>query len=155
MRGTGATLAALLAALALAACGGDGDDSGGGEQLSKQEFIEQADAVCAESADAEEAAQAKLESATDPEEAADAYEEFGDVARGVNEEINALGRPEGDEKLIDDLAAKQEQLVALVDDLAAAVRAEDQAEAEAVGTELNTLSEEAGKILDSYGFEVC
>jgi hypothetical protein len=155
MKWTGATVAALSAALVLAACGGDGDDGGGGEQLSKQDFIEQADAVCAESADAEEAAQAKLESATGPEQAADAYEEFGDVAEGVNEEINALGRPEGDEELIDDLAAKQEQLVVLVDELAAAVRAEDQAEAEAVGTELNALVEESGKILDSYGFEVC
>lgn len=155
MKGTGFGLTVLFAALALAACGGDDGDDAGGEAISKQEFIEQADAVCAESADPQGEIQAQLESATSPDEAAAAYEELADVSQGINDEINALGRPEGDEELIDDLAAKQEQLVVLVNELAAAVRAEDQAEAAAVGTELNALVAEAGEIFDSYGFEVC
>jgi len=144
-----------LSALALAACGGDDGGGGGGEPISKQEFIEQADAVCADSADTQQEIQAKLESATSPDQAAAAYEELADVSEGINEEINALGRPEGDEELIDDLAAKQERLVVLVDDLAGAVRAEDQAGAEAIGSELDALVAEAGEVFDSYGFEVC
>jgi len=144
-----------LSALALAACGGDDGGGGGGEPISKQEFIEQADAVCADSADAQQEIQANLESATSPDQAAAAYEELADLNQGINDEINALGRPEGDEELIDDLAAKQEQLVVLVDELAAAVRAEDQAEAQSVGEELDALVAEAGEVFDSYGFGVC
>jgi hypothetical protein len=148
-------LTALLATLVLASCGGDDGGGAEGEPISKQEFIEQADAVCADSADAQQEVQAKLESATSPDQAAAAYEELADVNQGINDQINALGRPEGDEELIDDLAAKQEQLVVLVDDLAVAVRAEDQAEAQSVGAELDALVAEAGKVFDSYGFKVC
>ena len=144
-----------LSAAALAACGGDDGGGGGGEPISKQAFIEQADAVCADSADTQQEIQAKLESATSPDQAAAAYEELADVSQGINNEINALGRPEGDEELIDDLAAKQERLVVLVNDLAGAVRAEDQAGAEAIGSELDALVAEAGEVFDSYGFEVC
>jgi hypothetical protein len=156
MKGRGSALIVVLAALALAACGeDDGDGDGGGGSIPKQEFIEQADEVCAESAEAQEEAQAQLGSATSPDEAAAAYEELADVSQGVNEEIKALGRPEGDGELIDDLSAKQDEFVVLLNELAAAVRAEDQAEAEAVGTELDAVVSESGEILDGYGFKVC
>lgn len=155
MRGARTVLIALLAAtLALAACGED-ESGGSDETISKDEFIERADQICAESGDAQAEIQAELEAATSPDEAAAAYEELADVAQSVNDEIDALGRPEGDEELIDDLAAQQDELVTMVRDLAAAIREQDQAAVESIGAELDALSAETGEISERYGLEVC
>ena len=163
-----AALALALAALSLASCGGD--ENGGTTTdteateavtptteatISKEEFIEQADAICTQSGDAQAEAQSVLETATGPEDVASAYEGLAEVFEGVNDEIDSLARPEGDEALIDDLSSTQNEAAALVRELAAAVRAEDQAEAETIATEFERLRAETGEIVDSYGFEVC
>jgi citrate lyase beta subunit len=152
-------MALLVVSPILVACGGDNDSSDGGESsagtISKDEFIEQADAICADSADAQQEVQADLEAAASPEEAAAAYEQLAELSQGVNDEINALGRPEGDEELIDDLAAKQDDLVGMVLDLADAIRAQDQAAVEEVSAELDDLLGETAEISEAYGFEVC
>ena len=164
-----AALALALAAASLAGCGG-GDEDGGAATatetteaaatptettISKQEFIEQADAICAQSGDPQAEAQSVLETATGAEQVASAYEGLAEVFEGVNDEIDSLARPEGDEALIDELSSKQDEAAALVRELAAAARVEDRAAAEAIGTEFEQLRAETGEIVDSYGFEVC
>jgi hypothetical protein len=143
-----AGLALALAAVPLAGCGGD-------DEISKEEFIEQADAICAEGGDAQAEAQSVLETATGAEQVASAYEGLAEIFEGVNDEIDSLGRPEGDGALIDDLSSTQAEAAALVRELAAAVRAEDPVEAEAIGTQFEELRTETDEIVDSYGFEVC
>ena len=153
-----AALALALAAVALAGCGG-GDEGGAATDteavISKEEFIEQADAICAESGDAQAEAQAVLEAATDAEQTASAYEGLAEVFGAVDEEIDSLGRPQGDEALIDELSSKQSEVASLVGDLAAAVRAEDQAEAQRIASDIDQLVAETGELIDGYGFEVC
>lgn len=148
----------LLASFALAACGSDdgaGSDESQGGVVSKEDFVSAADEICSDSADAQAETQSALESATNGEEAAAAYDGLADVAQGVNDEINAIGRPEGDEALIDDLAAKQDELVASVRSLADAVRADDEQAAGEVAAEFDALAAETGTISEDYGFEVC
>ena len=159
-----AALALALAAVALAGCGG-GDEGGAANDaetmptteatISKEEFIEQADAICAESGDAQAEAQSALEAATDAEQTASAYDGLAEVFEAVDEQIDSLGRPQGDEALIDELSSKQGEVASLVRDLAAAVRAEDQAEAEGIASDIDQLVAETGELIDGYGFEVC
>ena len=162
-----AALALALAAVLLAGCGGS--DEGGAATdtettettptteatISKEEFVEQADAICAESGDAQAEAQSALEAATDAEQTASAYEGLAEVFEAVNEQIDSFGRPQGDEALIDELSSKQSEVASLVRDLAAAVRAEDQAEAEGIASDIDQLVAETGELIDGYGFEVC
>jgi hypothetical protein len=157
-----AALALALATVLLAGCGGSDENGNAATDtettettISKEEFIEQADAICTRSGDAQAEAQSALDTATGAEDAGSAYEGLAEVFQGVNDEIDSLPRPEGDEALIDDLSSKQNEAAALVRELAAAVRAQDQAEAERVATEFEQLTAEIGEIADSYGFEVC
>lgn len=156
----------LLAALVIVACGGDDDGSGDGDSndtttaaaettISKAELIEMADEICAASGDTQAQLQAELDSAASPAEAADVYDGLADVNEGLNEEISALPRPEGDEQEIEDMAAMQTEAVGLIRDLASAVRAEDQAEAQQIATELDRIASESGQAAEEYGFEVC
>ncbi|MCI0637163.1 MAG: hypothetical protein L0206_25100 [Actinobacteria bacterium] len=111
-----AVLGVALGSLgSLAACG---DDDGGGDALTKEAFIEQADAICREGGLAIEEATSGL----DPNEMSE--DEFADVIRDevvarIRQQIQAvraLGFPEGDEELLDGLFDQTESVLDELDE---------------------------------------
>ena len=173
----------LLVAVVIGACGGD-DDSGGesgdsttsgttsaesttaastgsdappsdGGPITRDEFIELADAICLANNGQQDALRAELDAATSPEEAAVVYDELAALSEQAVADVTALPRPEGDEATIDRLVGLQSQGVALVRDLAAAVRANDQATGGDLIAQLQTLATEADAADAEFGFQVC
>jgi hypothetical protein len=107
--------AALLLVVPLVACGGDDDDDDGGQALSKADFIEQADAICA-------AGDAELDEATEEAFAegqpdADTLEAYIDdvVAPNLRDQfadIRALGVPDEIDGGVDSLLDAAEDRLA-------------------------------------------
>lgn len=98
---------ALLVALALAGCGDDGGSGGGSDDdpISKADFIEQADQICADGAAELEKADEEYEG-EDPSDPAvlQRYvdEELEPNLRAQFDGVRDLGFPEGDEELLGD-----------------------------------------------------
>ena len=151
-------VAVLLAGLVIATCGGDsgdGDSNGSGESISREEFIERADAICATGDEVQDELTAQLQNATSPEEAADVYEQLADRAEETIAEITALPSPDVDAETIDELAAIQTEGVALVRRLADAVRANDAATGEEIVAQLEQSAQEGDRGDEGFGFQVC
>ena len=173
----------LLVAVVIGACGGD-DDSGkesgdsttsgttgvesttadstssdappsDGGPITRDEFIELADAICLANNGQQDALQVELDAATSPEEAAVVYDELAALSERAVADVTALPRPEGDEATIDELVELQSQGVAFVRDLAAAVRANDQATGEDLIAQLQTLTTQADAADAEFGFQAC
>ena len=114
MRAARVLVIVSMAGVLLASCGDD-------ESISKDDFLEQANAICEEGSD-------ELEEATedidfeDEEEATEFIEgEFRDSIQGQIDDIRDLGFPEGDEEELDEiLNDAEEALEDLVDDPEAA-----------------------------------
>jgi hypothetical protein len=140
------TICALLAVamLALAGCGGDDEGSGSGEPLTKAEFLEQGNAVCAEGNEAIEAAGADLNQNSPPEEIeAFASETLVPEIQGQIDGLRDLSPPEGDE----------DQVEAIID---AAQEANDQLEEDpSLVTSNEDPFNEANDLASEYGLEEC
>ncbi len=120
-------MSGLVVAIALVA-GACGDDA---EALTKEEYIEQANAICAASnAQAElifEEVTADLPDEPTPQQVAEAVVEIGTRSTPIIEaqldDLRALRAPEGDEDtlaaLFDDVEAAQEEFIQLAEDAAA------------------------------------
>jgi hypothetical protein len=149
--------AALLPALALAGCGGGGEETTAASvptveespALSKQELIQQGDAICAEvnaavgTVDASEA------------ETADQVTQAADLYSGMVERIKALGPPEEEDAGYTEFTEAADALAQAESDAQLASERGDEtalAEAESkVEASLESFEEAAG----SYGFEQC
>lgn len=145
---------ALLTAVAFAGCGG-GDDSGA---PSKDDFIAQADQICADykvAADAKEAEFLSLVDGGDLEGAADLFIETTDGITTALDDIVALGAPEGDEETINDWVALGREQVVVAGDIAESVRADDGPAIEAALAEGEALQDEADIVADEYGMIDC
>lgn len=146
-------LVALLAAAVIAGCGGGDDSSSGtGETtaLTKAEFIEQADAICAE---------ANEQSETEAEEFAEengfvlekaSQEQLEEAISDVlvpslaqqADEVAALGAPEGDEDRIDAIVTSLEDAVAQIED-------------DPISVFEGEPLKESRELAADYGFKVC
>lgn len=115
MRRSLAVSAVTALLLTLGACGGSDDSSDDGAtgstesgSISKADFIEQADAICAAGDDATD----ELPDPTTEEEAIDLI--VSDIVpsiRGQISDIRDLGFPEGDEELLDGILTDAEDLL--------------------------------------------
>jgi hypothetical protein len=115
--------------------------------LSKDEFIDQADDICKESAVGIENI-----SADDPEQAA--QDELS-VTEGELDSLRSLAPPEEDQAELDDFFSALEDLVDALDTRALALqRADDEAAAEAE-TEIATAETDLTAAADAYGFNEC
>lgn len=138
-------LAAALGVTAIAAgCGGD-DEDGDGEALTKQEFITQADQICAEGdRQINEAGSAQFGG---QEPSAQEIEEFGTETVAPNiqnqvDQIRALTPPEGDEEQVSAiLDAAQEGIDEVEEDPSLLNQGQD---AGGAFTEANRLAEDYG-----------
>jgi len=137
--------------MAIAGCGGGGDDSSSGPAISKAVFIKKADAVCQggnERMEVDFAAFLKEKKNIKKPSQADYEELVGEVVvpnlRREIKEIRALGAPSGDEDKVDAyLEAVEEGLETAEDDPTVAVKS-----SEAVFGVSSRLAKE-------YGLEVC
>lgn len=136
--------AAALAALALAACGGD-------ERLSKREYLRQADAICAKY-------ERRLDALPEPRTLRDvpSFVERGvPLAREELAELDELRPPEGDEAEVERLLAQVKNTIAGLERLGDAAAARDRAAAEAAAARVEETSERAAKLAQRYGLEEC
>ena len=155
--------ATVLAALVLAACGGDDSSEDSGDSttedatttVTRDEFIEMADAICLANEGAQDALRAQLDTTGSPEEAAEIYDQLADESEQAVDEISALPRPEGDEATIEELAGIQTEAVVLVRELAEAVRGNDQATGEGLIARLQQNAARADEGDTAFGFQVC
>lgn len=147
---------AVLFAAGVAGCGGSDDDSG--EALSKDDFIAQANEICAgvnEDLDSLESDFTEASDSGDSEAAADVLRDGTDILAAGVEELKGLTPPEEDQDTIDEWLALNDEQAEASDDLIDAVADEDNAKAEATGKELDDLAAEADPIADEYGFTEC
>ena len=137
------------AALALSACGGDSGPS-------KDAFIEEADAICAEASDrSEETARDEFSNQEDPrpDEVLAAVKKLIPIQRESIADVRALEMPEDDEAEINDLL---DQADAALDD--AEEEVDTPAEAVAVVQSSDTPEDpfyEVNRAMADYGFEEC
>ena len=141
------TAAALAMAIALAGCGGGDEGSTTSEALSKEEFIAQADEICATSTDEFDAALEELGAGGQPsdEEAATFISEtllpsYKDLAA----QIDALAAPEGDEEEVDAIVTALNDAVA-----------EGESDPEAVIASEDDPFEEFETLAEDYGLTEC
>jgi hypothetical protein len=149
--GRGRGLAGITAAgmLVLAGCGGDGGD--GAESLSKSEWIEQADEICAQ-------ADEDVEALTDPT-TLDEIGAFTDEASGISRDaladLRALRPPEEDQATVDEMLDLVEQQIEIGEQIGEAARNGDEAEVERLVAEAEPLEAEADEMARQYGLEDC
>ena len=137
---------ALLFALAalIAGCGGDDEGSGSGEPLTKAEFLEQGNAICAEGNEAINAAAGDLNQNSPPEEIqAFASETLVPEVQNQIDGLRGLSPPEGDEATVE----------AILD---AAQEANDQVEEDPSAITSNEDPfNEANDLASEYGLQEC
>ena len=134
---------ALAALLLVGAC------SGG--ELTKEEFIEQADEICAE-------ADEKTQDLEQPQSAAE-LGDFVEQARSITiellDDIRALEPPAEDQEQIDTMLSKIEEAIDFLPQIEEAARQQDTAEIGRLGQELQATAAEANQIAQEYGLQQC
>jgi hypothetical protein len=144
----------LGAALFISACGGDDSPetpitvptTATTSDLGKDEFIEEADAICEE-------ANASIGQFVAAGEGFTEAGEIADIRQGVLDDLQDLGPPEDDRRTLDDFLSALEAQVEAGEKIALAnERGTDTAEFE---TELDNARAEAESAGAEYGFEEC
>jgi hypothetical protein len=141
-----ATAVAVLAAFALAGCGG-----GEREPLTREQLIAQADAICAEASDELDA----LGEPETPEELADLAAEAAAIAEDQLRRLRDLQPPAGDEDDYTAMLDLTEEQIEATRGIAEAAAAGDAEAAQARLAEVQELDDEADELAAAYGFEVC
>jgi hypothetical protein len=149
----------LLIVIAIGTCGGDDDETpvpvteiGGATgpglaSLPKDDFIEQADAICAET-------DAGLEGITTAEATRAARQE-AELASGQYEQLQTLPPPEEDAETFAVFAgALEEEVTALGDREVALERGDDAALAE-IDAAVSSAEADAAAAAEDFGFDVC
>lgn len=128
--------------LALASCS---------EGPSKEEFIEQADAICAE-------ADAKTEGLDVPR-TPQGLAEFVDRAQEISEDlladIRALEIPEEGRETIEQMLQKIEETIAFLPDVQEAAESGDLRDIGRIGRRVQESAAEANRLAQEYGLEQC
>lgn len=135
-------LAATLSALSLSAC-----DSG----PSKEDFIEQADAICRRVAEQTD----RLGTARDVEE----FERFVDRAQELTadalRDLRDLERPDEDSDAISRMLDRIEEAASYLPEIKDAVASNDNEAMAEIGAKVQDAAREAQRIAQEYGFEEC
>lgn len=163
-------LGLLLTASLLAACGGGSSDtsdstsaSGGGEELSKSEWIDQADDVCQEYIEDSEGISAEIEALDispkspqeDLTEASELLRQLDASSKEETDELRGLEPPSADADKIDSMLTKVESTRDLGLQAADALEEGDEAKVEEVLSEGGEINDEAEEIAQDYGMKVC
>jgi hypothetical protein len=153
-----ALLVAVFAALGVVACGGDDDapivpveeQTAPPDQLSQDEFIDEADAICEEGNIA--IANLADTSAGDP---TTALAEERELVGGMLDQLSALGAPSEDESTLDDFIDAVEELADNLDKQQLAAERDDATSLAELETEETTIRTEVATAAQDYGFKEC
>jgi hypothetical protein len=151
MRARAMALAALAAVALAAGCGGGGDGGEGGDRLTTEEFLQQADAICAE-------ANQQLDALGEPqsvEELATMAPQALSISEQTLDSLRELSPPEELEAQFDRALELLGQQNALAQELVTAAEAGDQAQLESIVAQAEPLDTEADAIADELGLEEC
>ena len=146
----------VLFAAGIAGCGGDDDGDSG--PLTKDEFIAQADQICADATASTDAQEEEFNSAIEGEDleaAADLLTEGNTTVEDAIAEIEALEPPEEDQATVDEFIELSHQQADLGTELADAVRAGDGATIDELSAQANDLEEQSDTLADDYGMVDC
>jgi hypothetical protein len=133
---------AALPLITLQACGGG---------LSKEEFIEAADEICAE---ADERSQ-DLEPPTNPRALSEFVDRAEEITRQLVEDLHELEPPERDEETIGRMIDKIEEAVGYLPGIERAARLSDVTAIQQLGARLQAAASEANGLARDYGMERC
>ena len=153
----------LAAVAALAGCGGEGADKGGGdganaEGISKSEFVAQADAICADANEERQSFQTPALFARPLNfQRIERYAKKLDALfASAMRKLRALEPPEEDADTVDEILARFERAVGMSDDFVAAQRSQDpQVEGENVWFGWVEAASEAQTLAAEYGLQDC
>ena len=146
----GLVIAAVGLAL-LAGCGGNG----GGGALTKDEFVQEADAICADVEGKLEDTQAELESATTPEELAQAIDESIPAVRDGVDRLRGLEPPDDLQAQVDEWLELTERNLGRLEDLRDAAEQGDQRALQEIATEAEADEERADGVAREIGLDDC
>jgi hypothetical protein len=142
-------MAVVLAAGALLASACGGDD--GGEGLSREELISQADAICEEY-------DQRTEDVEAPQDLDDVDRFAGETRTLIREGLDELRELEPPEELADDYNAwisQSEENLGVLDDLEEAAAAGDEGQVQQVLSEAEEAGAQADQLAADIGFEEC
>lgn len=150
---------AALGVIAIAGCGGD--DDGGSDvvteptetepvQLTKDEFIEQGDAICEEA----NTAVASLAAVEGGGQAVQISQER-DITGGMLERLEALGTPMEDEQTLDGFRSALNDLLDNLDKQELAAERDDSAGLAELQAEESSIRTELTAAAEDYGFKQC
>ena len=148
-----AVVGTALGVMVLAGCGGSD-----GEDLTRTDYIADADAICAqygaESAELErQFNQALLNS--DLESAAQSFEDQASEVTAMLDELEELTPPVADQATVDQIIALGRQRVDTAQEAADAIASGDKDAMIAAGKEGSVLAGEYYQLADGFGFETC
>ena len=115
--------------------------------LSKDEFIDQADDICEESA-------VGIENISS-DDAAQIADEEASLTASQLDQLRSLAPPEEDQAALDDFFSALEDLVDGLDTRALALQREDDTAASDADTEISTAETDLADAADAYGFSEC
>jgi hypothetical protein len=150
MRSIQPCLASVVAATTVAlgaACGGGGD----GDRLTREELIQQGDAICSEF-------ESRVDEIDEPEGPDDVERYIGEARPIVEEGADALDELQPPEELEDDYdewIRLSREGVAAFDDLEAAAADGDEQRIQEITQDLQDEQAKADRIAQSIGFEQC
>ncbi|MDQ3822073.1 MAG: hypothetical protein M3321_02395 [Actinomycetota bacterium] len=135
-----------LAALVAAGCGG-----GGGDRLSRAEFVAQADAICRKY-------EARLEALGQPQDVSE-LRSFADralpIARDGRDELGELNPPEELEEDYDAWLERGDEAIEMVERLRDASEDGDRAEIQRIAQDAQRIDAESNRLARDLGFEQC
>jgi hypothetical protein len=152
-------------ALAVVGCGGGGDSTSstgasgasgasGSEPLSKDEFVSQANAICADVNDKIEALQQPPQNPQVSELVPVFTQELA-ITREGETKLEALTPPSELQDERDKLVANTRKAEALVDKIIAAAKANDASQAQSLAQQLDALNKQDNQIAESIGLTEC
>ena len=165
-------LAVLALSLLVAGCGGGSDSSStetqtvtvaGTQALSKDELIQQGDAICKSArekidglnAEIQEISKTASNSGDDLNQLADLYREGAATTQGEADQIRQLKPPAADQEIISQMLSAVDAGVGQLNEAADAVEADNTDQMSVVGSQLKTTAAKTKGIAQGYGFKVC
>jgi hypothetical protein len=156
-----AGISMLIAAAVLSACGGDDEapvipvettpTGATGAQLDQDEFVDEADSLCAEA----NTALASISTTGEAGTQAAAIAEQSDIYDGLIDDIDALGPPPEDETTLDDYLDALASVVDSLDQQELAAERGETDQVESLAADIDAAEAEAQAAADDFGLRDC
>ena len=145
---------AAMAAAALGGCGG----GSGGEDVSKEEYIAKADAICEQYAPDSVTLERQFNQSLKSSDLESAAQDFADQAADFSamlDELEGLNAPEADQATVTQIIALGRQRVDAAKQAADAIASGDKDTMIAAGKKASVLAGKYYQLADGFGFQAC